>query len=82
MARVSCVPALPTNILSCVRNLDSLCIIYVSNQLSLSLSLSLSSLPPSLSFDMVHYGHSNALRQAKKLGDFLIVGVHSDGKST
>ena len=39
-------------------------------------------LPPSLSFDMVHYGHSNALRQAKKLGDVLIVGVHSDGEST
>ena len=38
-------------------------------------------LPPSLSFDMVHYGHSNALRQAKKLGDVLIVGVHSDGES-
>jgi len=32
------------------------------------------------SFDMVHFGHANALRQAKKLGDYLIVGVHSDGK--
>ena len=31
------------------------------------------------SFDMVHFGHFNALRQAKKLGDYLIVGVHSDG---
>lgn len=30
---------------------------------------------------MVHYGHFNALRQAKKLGDELVVGVHSDGKS-
>ena len=29
---------------------------------------------------MVHYGHFNALRQAKKLGDVLVVGVHSDGK--
>ena len=53
-----------------------------SSLLSLSLSLSLSlPLPFSLSFDMVHYGHSNALRQAKKLGDVLIVGVHSDGES-
>lgn len=29
-------------------------------------------------FDMVHFGHANALRQAKKLGTKLIVGVHSD----
>jgi len=29
-------------------------------------------------FDMMHYGHANALRQAKTLGDYLIVGVHSD----
>ncbi|XP_066288162.1 ethanolamine-phosphate cytidylyltransferase-like [Branchiostoma lanceolatum] len=29
-------------------------------------------------FDMVHFGHANALRQAKKMGDYLIVGVHSD----
>uniref|UniRef100_A0AAY4EEL1 ethanolamine-phosphate cytidylyltransferase n=1 Tax=Denticeps clupeoides TaxID=299321 RepID=A0AAY4EEL1_9TELE len=27
---------------------------------------------------MVHYGHSNQLRQAKAMGDYLIVGVHSD----
>ena len=29
---------------------------------------------------MIHHGHLNALRQAKKLGDVLVVGVHSDGK--
>eukprot|EP01129_Flabellula_baltica_P006414 TRINITY_DN239_c0_g1_i1.p1 TRINITY_DN239_c0_g1~~TRINITY_DN239_c0_g1_i1.p1 ORF type:complete len:368 (+),score=104.06 TRINITY_DN239_c0_g1_i1:724-1827(+) len=29
-------------------------------------------------FDMMHYGHANALRQAKSLGDWLVVGVHSD----
>ena len=29
---------------------------------------------------MCHFGHFNALRQAKKLGDYLIVGVHTDGK--
>ena len=30
------------------------------------------------SFDMMHFGHANALRQAKAMGDYLIVGVHSD----
>lgn len=29
-------------------------------------------------FDMMHYGHANALRQAKALGDQLVVGVVSD----
>jgi len=27
---------------------------------------------------MMHFGHANALRQAKMLGDYLVVGVHSD----
>ncbi|CAG8452288.1 843_t:CDS:2 [Ambispora leptoticha] len=31
-------------------------------------------------FDMMHYGHANALRQAKAMGDFLVVGVHSDAE--
>ncbi len=29
-------------------------------------------------FDMMHYGHANALRQARELGDELVVGVVSD----
>lgn len=33
------------------------------------------------SYDMVHYGHSNQLRQAKAMGDYLIAGVHTDGKT-
>uniref|UniRef100_A0A674NQ76 ethanolamine-phosphate cytidylyltransferase n=1 Tax=Takifugu rubripes TaxID=31033 RepID=A0A674NQ76_TAKRU len=31
-------------------------------------------------YDMVHYGHSNQLRQAKAMGDHLIVGVHTDAE--
>lgn len=29
-------------------------------------------------FDLMHYGHANALRQAKSAGDELVVGVVSD----
>ena len=29
-------------------------------------------------FDTMHYGHANALRQARLMGDTLVVGVHSD----
>ena len=29
-------------------------------------------------FDVFHYGHLHILREAKKLGDFLIVGINSD----
>ncbi|XP_029307374.1 ethanolamine-phosphate cytidylyltransferase isoform X1 [Cottoperca gobio] len=31
-------------------------------------------------YDMVHYGHSNQLRQAKAMGEYLIVGVHTDAE--
>lgn len=31
-------------------------------------------------FDLMHYGHASALRQAKALGNELVVGVVSDGE--
>ncbi|KAK9881392.1 hypothetical protein WA026_016281 [Henosepilachna vigintioctopunctata] len=31
-------------------------------------------------YDMVHFGHANSLRQAKALGDYLVVGVHTDAE--
>lgn len=34
------------------------------------------------SYDMVHFGHANSLRQAKALGDYLVVGVHNDEEIT
>lgn len=33
-------------------------------------------------YDMVHFGHANQLRQAKQLGGYLIVGVHTDAEIT
>lgn len=29
-------------------------------------------------YDLLHHGHINLLKRAKKLGDYLIVGVTSD----
>jgi ethanolamine-phosphate cytidylyltransferase len=29
-------------------------------------------------YDMMHFGHANSLRQAKLMGDYLVVGVHTD----
>lgn len=34
------------------------------------------------SFDMVHFGHANSLRQAKALGHYLVVGIHTDEEIT
>lgn len=31
-------------------------------------------------YDMVHFGHANQIRQAKAMGDYLIVGIHSDAE--
>ncbi|KAI4471333.1 ethanolamine-phosphate cytidylyltransferase [Holotrichia oblita] len=33
-------------------------------------------------YDMVHFGHANSLRQAKALGDWLVVGIHNDDEIT
>ena len=33
-------------------------------------------------YDMVHFGHANSLRQAKAMGDHLVVGVHTDDEIT
>ena len=33
-------------------------------------------------YDMVHFGHANSLRQAKAMGDYLVVGVHTDEEIT
>ena len=33
-------------------------------------------------YDMVHFGHANSLRQAKAMGDYLMVGVHTDQEIT
>jgi len=33
-------------------------------------------------YDMVHFGHANSLRQAKAMGQHLIVGVHTDEEIT
>jgi|UniRef100_A0AC35FGZ6 ethanolamine-phosphate cytidylyltransferase len=33
-------------------------------------------------YDMVHFGHANQLRQAKQMGNRLIVGVHTDEEIT
>merc|ERR550534_3127999 len=33
-------------------------------------------------YDMVHFGHANSLRQAKAMGDTLVVGVHTDEEIT
>ncbi|KJE97449.1 phosphoethanolamine-cytidyltransferase [Capsaspora owczarzaki ATCC 30864] len=33
-------------------------------------------------YDMMHFGHANSLRQAKLMGDWLVVGVHTDEEIT
>lgn len=33
-------------------------------------------------FDLLHYGHINAIKKAKALGDFLVIGVFSDEVAT
>ncbi|CAL4093672.1 unnamed protein product, partial [Meganyctiphanes norvegica] len=33
-------------------------------------------------YDMVHFGHANSIRQAKAMGDYLIIGIHTDEEIT
>lgn len=33
-------------------------------------------------YDMVHFGHANSIRQAKAMGDHLIIGIHTDEEIT